>query len=63
MFKMSDRNRALYAAYEAGHTIEQLCAYFDVSGSRARVILTDEKNRQAVSPDPFYCEVRRTRSF
>jgi Mor family transcriptional regulator len=62
MFKTPDRNRALCAAFEAGRTIEQLCKDYDMSELRVRTILADEKNRQAVSPEPFYRALRKARS-
>ena len=62
MLRTSDRNRQILADFEAGRTISQLCMDYELSDLRIRALLTDEKNRQALSPEPFYRELRRARS-
>ena len=54
----SDRNRHIFAAFEAGQSLEQLGAAYRLTEARVRAILTDEKNRRTVSPDPFYRTLR-----
>ena len=52
------RNQGLIAEFEAGQTIDQLMAKYDLSNNRVRAILTDERNRRIASALPFYREFR-----
>ncbi len=63
MFKTANRNREMFAAFQAGQTIEQLCGDYGLSKTRVQAILADEKNRQTISPEPFYRAIRKARSF
>jgi len=54
----SERNRSMFAAFEAGQSLEQLGAAYCLTLTRVRAVLTDEKNRRTVSPDPFYRTLR-----
>jgi len=58
MAPKSDRNRQIFAAFEAGQSLEQLGEYHCLSPSRVRAILMDEKHRRTVSPEPFYRTLR-----
>ena len=53
-----DRNRRMLAEFEAGQSLEQLSADHALTRPRIRAVLTDEKNRRSVSPDPFYRSLR-----
>ncbi|MCU1386492.1 MAG: hypothetical protein JWL71_5189 [Acidobacteria bacterium] len=55
----TDRNRRMLADFEAGHSLEQLGADHALTCLRVRAVLTDEKNRRSVIPDPFYRSLRR----
>jgi hypothetical protein len=48
----------MFAAFEAGQSLEQLGAAFGLTQARVRAVLTDEKNRRTVSPAPFYRTLR-----
>jgi hypothetical protein len=63
MFKTANRNRKMFAVFQAGQTIEQLCQDHGLSKTRIQAILADEKNRQTVSPEPFYRALRKARAF
>jgi hypothetical protein len=52
------RNREIFARFQAGQTVKGLSLQFDLSVARVRVLLTDEKNRHTVSPEPFYRALR-----
>jgi len=52
--KTADRNRAIFAAFEAGRSAESLGEQYGVTVERVRVILTDERNRRDLSPESFY---------
>jgi hypothetical protein len=52
------RNQGLIAEFEAGQTIDQLMAKYDLSNNRVRAILADERNRRIASALPFYREFR-----
>ena len=54
----SDRNRGIFAAFEAGQSPEQLGECHGLTPGRVRAVLTDEKHRRTVSPDPFYRSLR-----
>ena len=54
----SDRNRRMFAAFEAGQSIEQLGGVHRLTQARVRAVLTDEKHKRTVSPDPFYRTLR-----
>jgi hypothetical protein len=58
MSPKSDRNRRMFAAFLAGQSLEQLGADHALTHLRVRAVLTDEKNRRIVSPDPFYRSLR-----
>jgi Mor family transcriptional regulator len=59
MSPKTDRNRRMMADFEAGHSLEQLCADHALTALRVLAVLTDEKHRRRVSPDPFYRSLRR----
>jgi len=52
------RNREMLAAHEAGSTIPQLAEAYALSTSSIGSILTGERHRRAVSPDPYYRALR-----
>ena len=55
----TDRNRRIMADFEAGQSPEQLSAEYGLTVLRVLAVLTDEKHRRRVSPDPFYRSLRR----
>ena len=55
----TDRNRRMLADFEAGHSLERLGTDHALTSSRVLAVLTDEKHRRSVSPDPFYRSLRR----
>ena len=59
----SDRNRRMFAAFEAGQSLEQLGEYHGLTPVRVRAILMDEKHRRIVSPEPFYRSLRAAAFF
>ena len=62
MEKNTNRNRDIVAAFEAGIAVEQLSGDYCLTQARIRAILVDERNRRAVSPDPFYRVLRASSS-
>jgi len=48
----------MFAAFEAGRTIEQIAQDYHLTEGRVRAVLTAEKNRRFLSPEPFYRELR-----
>ena len=59
----SDRNRLIFAAFDAGRTLEQLGKDHGLSPLRIRSILTAEQHRRNVSPEPFYRALRAAAGF
>lgn len=55
----TDRNRRIMADFEAGKSLEQLSAEHGLTILRILAVLTDEKHRRRISPDPFYRSLRR----
>jgi hypothetical protein len=55
----SDRNRRMFAAFQAGHSLEQLGADHALTALRVRAVLTDEQNKRIVSPEPYYRALRQ----
>ncbi len=52
--KMRPRNRAIFAAFRAGATIPDLAAAYGLRRSTISAILTTERHKNAISPDPEY---------
>jgi hypothetical protein len=50
----SDRNRDMFTAFEAGQSLEQLGDAHCLTPTRVRAVLTAEKHKRTVSPEPFY---------
>lgn len=59
MAPKSDRNRRIFAAFEAGRSLEQLSEDHALTHTRVRAVLTDEKHKRFISPEPFYRALRR----
>jgi len=55
----AERNREMLAAYEAGRTIEQLSKDYGLSAITIGSVLTGERHKREVSPDPFYRSLRQ----
>jgi Mor family transcriptional regulator len=60
MSSKSDRNRRIFAAFDAGKKLEQLAEAHCLTQARIRAILTAEQHRRFVSPEPFYRALRAT---
>ena len=58
MANKAERNRKMLAAYEAGRTVQQLAREYGLSETSIGSILTGERHRRAVSPDPYYRALR-----
>ena len=54
----SERNRRMFAAFEAGQSLAQLGEIHGLTQARVRAVITDEKNRRTVSPEAFYRSLR-----
>jgi hypothetical protein len=50
----------MFAAFEAGHSLEQLGGDHALTCQRVRAVLTDEKHKRIVSLEPFYRALRGT---
>ena len=55
----AERNREMLAAYEAGRTIQQLSEDYGLSVASIGSILTGERHKREVSPDPVYRALRK----
>ena len=58
--KNGARNREIYAAWESGVPVEQLSAEFGLRVSWIAALLSAERNKIAVSPDPVYRQIRQS---
>jgi Mor family transcriptional regulator len=58
MAPKSDRNRQIFAAFEAGQSLEQLSEHHCLSPGRVHAVLMAEKHKRTVSPEPFYRSLR-----
>jgi hypothetical protein len=54
----SDRNRLMFAAFEAGRSPEQLAEDHALTYQHVRAVLTAETHRRNVSTEPFYRDLR-----
>jgi Mor family transcriptional regulator len=63
MAAKSDRNRNIFAAFEEGQSLEQLGEAYCLTGARVRAVLTAEKHKRKVSPEPFYRILRSAAPF
>lgn len=52
------RNRKIFDAFENGESIVQLAKAHGLSENRIRAILIEEKNKRALSLDPYYRRLR-----
>ena len=60
MPSQSDRNRRIFEAFEAGQSLEQLGEAHCLTPTRVRAVLTAERHKRIVSPEPFYRTLRAT---
>jgi len=51
----------MFAAFEAGRSLAQLSEDHALTHVRVRAVLTDEKHRRIISPEPFYRALRGSR--
>ena len=58
MPKTEERNRKMLAAFEAGRTVQELSQDYGLSVASVSPILTGERHRREISPQPFYREFR-----
>lgn len=58
MAKKDERNRAIFAAYMQGISKVSLAARHGLSVASVASILTAERHKQSVSPDPEYRKLR-----
>jgi hypothetical protein len=58
MAPKSDRNRSIFAAFEAGQSIAQLGEYHGLTPGRVHAVLMTEKHKRTVSPEPYYRSLR-----
>jgi hypothetical protein len=56
---MADRNREIFAAFEAGQSIEQLSEVHGLTSTRLRAIMVAERHKRIISPEPFYRSLRQ----
>jgi Mor family transcriptional regulator len=52
------RDHQILVAFLAGRTVEQLAQDYEITNSRIRDILKDERGRCNYSPEPFYRDIR-----
>jgi Mor family transcriptional regulator len=58
MQRNTERDRKIHEAFETGQSLEQLSKFYKLSGGRICKIVTAERHKRAVSPDPFYRAIR-----
>ena len=56
--KKGARNRSILLAHVEGHSIEQLATWHSLAPVTVRGILSIERHRVDVSPEPEYCDLR-----
>lgn len=57
-----ERDRAIFAAYEAGAAIETLANRYSMTVERVRAVLTCQRHKREVSPEPVYQQMRMKRA-
>jgi Mor family transcriptional regulator len=60
MVSKSGRNREIFAAFEAGRSVESLGSDYTLTINRVRSLRTDERHKRVVSLEPFYRSLRGT---
>jgi len=60
MERHAERDRAINAAFEAGKSIEELSEAHGLTCNRITTILTTERHKRTVSPDPYYRSIRQS---
>ena len=56
----TERNREIFAAFQAGKTVNQLAESYGLASGTVVSILHVERHKLAVSVDEFYCGLRRS---
>ncbi|MDR3562620.1 MAG: hypothetical protein P4N59_14460 [Negativicutes bacterium] len=59
MLPNTERNRKIHETFEAGQSLEQLSKMYELSCERIAKIITAERNKIAVSPEPLYRAMRQ----
>jgi hypothetical protein len=59
MERKAERDRKIPAAYEAGQGVEKLSEVHGRICARIAKILTAERNKRTVGPEPFYRAIRK----
>jgi Mor family transcriptional regulator len=60
MERHGERDRAIMAAFEAGKSIEELSEVHRLTRTRIVTILTTERHKRTVCPDPYYRSIRQS---
>ena len=61
--KNGARNRAMFAARQAGETIDQIAARYGLKPNSVWTIVHTEKHRREVCPEPIYRALREQKSL
>jgi Mor family transcriptional regulator len=56
--RMAERNRQMLCGFEAGMSVEDLVQKYGLAKSTVSAIITTERHRRAVSPNPVYKALR-----
>ena len=57
-YRNFERDCAIFVAFEAGRTLEQLVEDYALKVDRVRDIIVAERHKRNVSPEPFYRSLR-----
>ena len=52
--RKKSRNREIFASFQAGCSVACLADNYGLTVERIQVLLSEEKNRHALSPEPYY---------
>ena len=58
--RKAKRDREILAAFEAGRSVEDLSEIHGLTCERITKILTAERHKRSLSPEPFYRAIRQT---
>jgi hypothetical protein len=56
--KTAERNREIFAAFQSGAPLDQLAQDYALNRKSICAILTAERHKRAVSPEPPYRDLR-----
>ena len=56
----TERNREIFASFQAGKFVTELAEIYDLAPTTVGALIRIERHKLEVSVDDFYCDLRRS---